>query len=106
MLPTNYTSTELETTLGHCLRALRLDRNIDQVTLAESAGISLRALKNLEGGHGSTIRTLVSILRALGREDWLQTIAPVSTINPLTMTRNAAPRQRASRRRASELMHE
>ena len=39
-------------------------------------------------------------MRALGREEWLETIAPVATINPLALTRKAESRQRASRRRA------
>jgi transcriptional regulator with XRE-family HTH domain len=90
---------DLESRLGGSLKALRLDRNIQQATLAARAGVSLNALKHLEGGQGSTIRTLVSVLRALGREDWLRTIAPVATINPLTMTAKSAPRQRAARAR-------
>ena len=94
------TQAELESALGESLRALRLDRNIDQKTLAERAGISVRAVKNLEGGLGSTLKSLVAVLRALDREDWLKTIAPVATINPLTMTRGAQPRQRARRRAA------
>ena len=94
------TQAELESALGESLRALRLDRNIDQKTLAERAGISVRAVKNLEGGLGSTLKSLVAVLRALDREDWLKTIAPVATINPLTMTRGAQPRQRARRRTA------
>jgi transcriptional regulator with XRE-family HTH domain len=94
------TQAELESALGENLRALRLDRNIDQKTLAERAGISVRAVKNLEGGLGSTLKSLVAVLRALDREDWLKTIAPVATINPLTMTRGAQPRQRARRRAA------
>ena len=93
-----HTQAELEAALGHSLRALRLDRNVDQKTLAERAGISLRAVKNLEGGLGSTLKSLVAVLRALEREDWLKTIAPMATINPLTMTRDARPRQRARRR--------
>lgn len=96
----NLTPAELEANLGDSLRALRLDRNIDQRTLAERAGISLRAVKNLEGGSGSTLKTLMAVLRALGREEWLNTIAPVASINPLMLTRNAEPRQRASRPRA------
>ncbi|MEO6623784.1 MAG: helix-turn-helix transcriptional regulator [Burkholderiaceae bacterium] len=92
------TQAELEAALGENLRRLRLDRNIGQKTLAERAGISVRAVKNLEGGLGSTLKSLVSVLRALDREDWLKTIAPVATINPLTMTRGAQPRQRARRR--------
>ena len=94
-MTSSQTSAELEAALGERLRALRLDRNLTQKTLAERAGISLRAIKNLEGGLGSTLKSLVAMLRALGREDWLQSIAPVASINPLTMTRGAAPRQRA-----------
>ncbi|VTU17619.1 transcriptional regulator, y4mF family [Variovorax sp. SRS16] len=98
-MPSHQTTADLEASLGASLRALRLDQNIDQKTVAERAGVSLHALKNLEGGLGSSIRTLVSVLRALGREDWLKTIAPVATINPLTLTRAAAPRQRATTRK-------
>lgn len=98
----NLTPAELEANLGESLRALRLDRNIGQRTLAERAGVSLRAVKNLEGGSGSTLKTLMGVLRALDREDWLNTIAPVASINPLMLTRSAAPRQRASRPRATQ----
>lgn len=91
----NNTIAEIEASLGERLRALRLDKNVDQKTLAERAGISLRAVKNLEGGMGSTLKSLVAVLRALDHEQWLQTIAPIATINPLTLTRTAAPRQRA-----------
>ncbi len=87
---------EHERALGERLRALRLDRNIDQATLAARAGVSVRALRNLEAGNGSTVRTLVSVLRALGRESWLDAVAPVPTLNPLALV-SAAPRQRASR---------
>src|SRR5271168_1995581 len=86
---------DLEAKLGSKLRLLRLDRNLEQATLAERAGVSRNALKRLELGRGSTTHTLLSVLRALGRENWLETIAPVATINPLTMTRAAKPRQRA-----------
>ena len=86
---------ELESALGSSLKALRLDRNIDQQSLADQAGVSIGALKNLENGKGSTVKTLVSTLRALDRADWLTTIAPVASINPLTLTESATPRQRA-----------
>jgi transcriptional regulator with XRE-family HTH domain len=86
----------MEAELGEKLKALRLSRNLDQKTLAERAGISPRALRSLEGGQGSSLKTLVSVLRALGRQAWLDSIAPVATINPLALTRQAQPRQRAS----------
>ena len=98
--PAAYTrAADLEAQLGAHLRALRLDRNLEQTTLAQRAGVSLTALKRLESGRGSTTHTLMSILRALGREDWLKTIAPVATINPLTMPKSAEPRRRATGRR-------
>lgn len=98
-MPFQHTPDELVAQLGQRLRALRLQRNIDQKSLAERAGISLRALKNLEGGTGSTLHSLVSVLRALGREEWLAGIAPVASINPLMLSRQAEPRQRAGRPR-------
>lgn len=91
------TPEEMEADLGEKLRAFRLNNNLDQKTLAAQAGVSVRALRALEGGHGSTLRTLVSVLRALGRESWLQTVAPVP-LNPLSLNREAAPRQRATSR--------
>lgn len=91
----NYTIEELETSLGENLKKLRLNRNIEQRSLAEQAGISTRALQSLENGEGSSLQTLLKVLRALGRESWIETIAPVASINPMTTVRNAAPRQRA-----------
>lgn len=91
------TIAEQEAQLGERLKALRLIQNINQATLAERAGISVGTLKNLENGAGSTLKTLVAVLRVLGREAWLSTIAPIATINPLSMPRAAEQRQRASR---------
>ena len=95
--PTYATIADLEGELGRELRRLRLDQNLEQATLAQRAGVSLNALKRIELGRGSTTHTFLSILRALGREGWLTTIAPVATINPLTMPRAAKRRQRARR---------
>jgi transcriptional regulator with XRE-family HTH domain len=87
---------EQELELGENLKRLRLNKNCDQKTLAARAGISVRALRNLEAGQGSSLKTLLSVVRALGREAWLQTIAPVATINPLTLTSRATKRLRAT----------
>ncbi|MBS2128572.1 helix-turn-helix transcriptional regulator [Burkholderia thailandensis] len=91
------TSTEIEVELGERLKTLRVHRNLDQATLAKRAGISVRTLRNLESGSGSSLRTLILVVRALGRETWLETIAPIPSINPLMLTRTASPRQRASK---------
>lgn len=100
-MTTHQTVEEMEAALGANLKALRLDLNIDQQTVAARAGISIGALKNLENGRGSTMRTLVSTLRALDRADWLTTIAPVASINPLSHTESATPRQRAAPARSA-----
>jgi len=94
------TPDEMEAGLGERLKALRLAQNLDQVTLARQAGVGVSALKSLENGQGSTLRSLVRVVRALGREEWLAGVAPMPTINPLTMTRGAGTRQRARRRKA------
>jgi|SRR5690242_17557915 transcriptional regulator with XRE-family HTH domain len=97
--PAFATIADMETQLGASLRQLRLDRNLEQAVLAERAGVGLRSLQRLELGQGSTTHTLLSVLRALGREEWLRTVAPVPTINPLTMPRTAQPRRRARKGR-------
>lgn len=104
----SYTSEELEYEIGTCLRRLRINRNLEQAVLAERAGVSIRALRNLELGNGSSLHTLVCVVRALGQQEWFNTIGPVATINPLMMTIDAQPRQRASKPRPKkqETKHE
>jgi transcriptional regulator with XRE-family HTH domain len=93
---------EWEVELGEQMRALRLRANLDQITLAERGGIGLTAIKNLESGKGATLKTLIKALRALGRTDWLASLAPPVSISPLQMLKAKPARQRASRRRAKD----
>jgi transcriptional regulator with XRE-family HTH domain len=92
------TPQELELMLGENIKALRLQKNLDRQTLCRQAGISENALRHLEGGKGATLKTLIRVIKALGRESWLTSIAPQTSINPLHMVREKYPRQRASRR--------
>ena len=91
------TTEEWEATLGRQLRALRLRQNVDQRQLAEQAGVALNVVKNLEAGKGATVKSLVKVLRALGRIEWLDTLAPAVSISPLQMLKSKPSRQRASR---------
>ncbi len=88
---------ELEEQVGENLKQLRLHKNIDRKTLCERAGVSLNALRHLEAGHG-TLKTLIRVVRALDRQEWLLGIAPTASINPLHRVRGQSVRQRASRR--------
>ena len=95
------TAEEMELEFGRQLRDLRLRRNIDQRQLAEQAGVALNAVKNLENGRGATLTSLVKVLRALGRADWLETLAPTVAISPMQLLKTKQPRQRASKAKGS-----
>ena len=98
-METSKSTEEWEAELGEQARNLRLRQNLDQQTLAERAGVGLSALKNLESGKGATVKTLIKTLRALGRAQWLETLAPAVSISPLQMLKVKPQRQRASRPR-------
>jgi transcriptional regulator with XRE-family HTH domain len=83
----NMTIEEWEQQLGRQVRAARVAARLDQATLAERANLSVTALSNLERGKGSSLKTLVAAVRALGREDWLQSLAPPVTVSPMQLLR-------------------
>ncbi len=91
------TPEELQTVLGERLRRLRLNRNLDQRTTAEKAGISEKALRNLEGGRGSTVETLMRLLKALDYLQGIDMLAPEISVNPLDLLRQPKAPQRARR---------
>lgn len=95
----NQLTSAIELNIGASVRALRLAKNIDQKSLAEQAGISVRALKNLENGQGTTLKTFLTTIRALEHETWVLSIAPDASIHPLTMPLPTDARQRATPRK-------
>ena len=92
------TPNELQHQLGERLKRLRLSRNLDQRTTAEKAGISEKALRNLETGRGSTVETLLRVLKALDSLQGIDLLAPEASVNPLDLLRQSKPPQRARRR--------
>jgi transcriptional regulator with XRE-family HTH domain len=94
------TPEELQLVLGIRLRRLRLSRGLDQRLTAEKAGISEKALRNLETGRGSTVETLLRVLKALDHLDGLDALAPELSVDPMALLRQSKPRQRACRPRA------
>ncbi|MGO8687437.1 MAG: helix-turn-helix domain-containing protein [Candidatus Dormibacteria bacterium] len=101
--PGRRTTGEWEVVIGAEVRAARIAADLDQAQLASRADVSLGAVKSLEGGRGSTLRTLVRVVRALGRSEWLETLAPAVTVSPLALLasrrQSSLPRQRVSHRR-------
>jgi transcriptional regulator with XRE-family HTH domain len=93
------TPQELQSVLGARLRKLRLSRNIDQRATADKAGISEKALRNLESGHGSTVETLLRTLKALDSLEGIEMLAPEPSVDPLALLRASKPPQRVRRPR-------
>lgn len=91
---------ELTQAIGENIRSLRLQKNLTQQALATQAGASLSALRHLESGQGANLSTLIRVVRALDRQEWLQALAPQVTINPLHMTPTGTRQRARARRRA------
>lgn len=95
-----------EAILGDQVRRVRIAQSMDQARLAELADVSVGAVSNLERGKGSSLRTLIGVLRALGRTDWIESLAPAVGVSPMQLLRSKQktprPRVRASRKRKPE----
>jgi transcriptional regulator with XRE-family HTH domain len=88
--------------LGKQLQELRIAKNLDQITTADKAGISEKALRNLEAGRGSSIETLVRVLKALDSLDGLRLLAPKPSVSPLALLRHSEAGRRRVRRSRME----
>ena len=88
------TSEELEQQLGEQVRRLRLQRGLTQVELAGACGLSLGAIRGLEAGSGSSLKTLILIVRHLGMQDWLNHLAPAISVSPMDLMRATTKTER------------
>lgn len=88
---------DLAVELGERVRDLRLSQSYTQQSLADKAGIGLRPLKDLEAGRGSRVLTLIKVLKALGAEDGIETLAPRPTISPMDLLTRPRGRSRGNR---------
>ncbi|MEX0831022.1 MAG: helix-turn-helix transcriptional regulator [Nitriliruptoraceae bacterium] len=89
---------ELEALVGGQVRQRRRERDLTLAQVAEQAGVTRKTVQNLELGHGSTLATLVKVLRVLGAEQWLETLTPPEPVSPIAMRDE---QRRRARRRAS-----
>ncbi|MGH9022427.1 MAG: helix-turn-helix domain-containing protein [Acidimicrobiia bacterium] len=94
------TTEEWEAHVGSQVRRARLDASLRQDELADRAGVSVGAVRGLERGAGSSLKTLIRTARVLGRDDWLGSFAPAPGVEPLEMLRGLrSPRQKVYRAR-------
>lgn len=99
------TTGEWETRVGEQFRALRIDRGLDQASLAQRASISRGAVANLERGSGTSLSTLIKVARALDRLDWFDSIdESAGEISPMDLLRaqRTRPRPRSRIRARAE----
>lgn len=91
------TIAESESLLGEHLRRLRIDSSITQEELAERADLSVKSVRALETGRGSTLSTVIRVLRVLDRDDWLDDLHPEPEVSPMRLLRESRgekPRRR------------
>ena len=96
---TSQTPTELQRDLGQRLRRLRIDRDLSQEQLAGKAGVSLKTLRNLELGAGSSVDTLLRTLKALGVPNLLDSLAPAPGVSPIALLKGPDVPRRVRRAR-------
>lgn len=101
MQPHVYESADdLQARIGHQLQQLRISMDLEQAEIAARAGISVRALRQLEHGKGSSMATFVRVLRALHVVERLDTLFPQATVSPMAMLRESKTRKRVGKPRA------
>jgi transcriptional regulator with XRE-family HTH domain len=99
--PDFLTIPELAGELGGKARALRLWKRMEQSEVAERAGISVRALRFLELGRGSSLDTLLRVMKALGALDGLDAIFPAPPkVDPLAMLKGRPLPRRIYKKRS------
>ncbi len=89
------TTEEILREIGARLRSFRLQQNVTQARLAETAGVGHATVKRAEAGESIRLETIVKILRALGRVEALDSFLPEALVSPIRL---AEERERGRRR--------
>ncbi|MCU0794767.1 MAG: helix-turn-helix domain-containing protein [Akkermansiaceae bacterium] len=91
---------QIEQELGRRLRRRRLDLNISQTALAEKCGLARRTITAAENGEGSTLTTLVALLRGLDAlHEWESFLADPGPSPMMLLKLRENPRKYASKPR-------
>jgi transcriptional regulator with XRE-family HTH domain len=78
-MATALTTAQWAEDFGERIRALRMELNLEQSEVAERASVSRPALYSLESGKGSSLSTIIKVLRALDSVEWLATVHATRT---------------------------
>ena len=83
--PEDMSDTALLAEVGERVRRERLNQNLTQEELARTAGIGRIVLTRIEGGKGATLRSLLKILRALGKISQIDAFLPEPGVSPVQL---------------------
>jgi transcriptional regulator with XRE-family HTH domain len=101
-MATALTTAQWAEDFGERIRALRIELNLEQSEVAERASVSRPALYSLESGKGSSLSTIIKVLRALDSVEWLATVHATRTEpSPMELRAEQANPQVRSRVRSS-----
>ena len=82
--------------LARRVKVQRLNAGLAQADVALKAGVSRRALQNLEGGRGCTLALLIKVLRVIGKLNQLEGFLPEPGLSPIQLAKlKGRERQRA-----------
>jgi transcriptional regulator with XRE-family HTH domain len=96
------TPEELAAILGEHLRRSRVLRRMTQAELAAKAQISERSVSVLECGSGSTVETMLRVIKALDHLEIVDAFAPLPSVDPFLHLRGRVPQYRRVRKRQGE----
>ena len=85
--PEELSNKAIQKEIGIRLQRERLNQNITQVQLSERVGISRRTLVAAEKGEGTTLETLIRILRGLDRIGQLDRFLPDPGLSPIQVAK-------------------
>ena len=97
------TPEQVEQQLAARIRALRLQRNWKQSTLAERSGVSLPTIRRYEGTGRTTLRNLLRLCHALGRlDEFVELLLPARASSIAELEARSKARAPAGRQRGTK----
>ena len=76
---------QIEQEIGKRLKSRRLEMNLTQAEVAQKTGLARRTITAIENGEGSTLTTLVTLLRTLNALDTLEGFLPDPGPSPMAI---------------------
>jgi putative transcriptional regulator len=100
MMFDGWTDEAILTEVGSRLKRERLNRNLTRAEIAAKAGVSIKTIQNVENGKGSTVTSLVRLMRALGIAARFDSLVPEPGLSPIELLKlQGRERKRASGKR-------